>query len=288
MHSTKMMSYGGNTTCIEIDAGQDFFLVIDAGSGLSNLQKSIVQSPNRKKLHLLITHSHWDHVLSLPYLQQFQDPSFQIDIYAPDVGTQPFSEIFKMLLKKGRLPIKWEKPKCKLNFHRTEPSQTFLIEGKVKVSTFQVNHQHVTLAYKFGLPDGSLAIVTDIAILNQTNILGQGMLKRADEIGAQQLVVEYESNLVNFLRGIDSVVFDTHFNESNLRIDWGHATPLQALQYCSKAGIKRLFMFHHAPDDDDQTVAQKQDSARHHELALLSSIEVINAREEDEWLIQSA
>lgn len=288
VHSIKTMSYGGNTTCLEIDAGHDFFLVIDSGTGLSHLQKSILRSPNRKKIHLLITHTHWDHIVSLPFLQQFSDPDFEISIHAPDVGDKPFSELFQLMIKHGRLPLLWKTPQCKLKFHRVKPNETFLIESKIKVSTFQVNHQHITLAYKIGLADSSVAIVTDTAILNPKNILGQDMASKASKIGVEKFVKKYEKNLVNFLKGVDSVVFDTHFNEQNLRIDWGHATPQLALHYCAKAGVKKLFMFHHAPEDDDLAVSLKQDLTRHHQITLQHQIEVINAREEDEWLIQSA
>ena len=288
VHSISTIAYGGNTTCLEIDSGHDFFLVIDSGTGLSHLQKSIQRSPHRKKIHILVTHTHWDHIISLPFLPQFRDPDFEISIHAPDVGDKPFSELFQLLVKHGRLPINWTQTKCKLNFYRVEPNETFLIESKVKVSTFQVNHQHITLAYKIGLADSSIAIVTDTASLNPKNILGQGMASRAAKIGEEKFAQEYDGNLIQFLKGVDAVVFDTHFNEQNLRVDWGHATPQLALDYCAKAGVKKLFMFHHAPEDDDHAVALKQDLACHHPITLRHKIEVINAREEDEWTIRSA
>jgi ribonuclease BN (tRNA processing enzyme) len=114
------------------------------------------------------------------------------------------------------------------------------------------------------------------------------MASRAEKIGAEKFAQEYDGNLTKFLKGVDAVVFDTHFNEQNLRIDWGHATPQLALDCCAKAGVKKLFMFHHAPEDNDHAVALKQDLACHHTIALRHKIEVINAREEDEWTIRSA
>jgi hypothetical protein len=162
----------------------------------------------------------------------------------------------------------------------------FLIEGKIKVSSIQVNHQHITLGYKFGLPEASIAVITDAATMALGNILGQGMQERAALIGKKSLEAEYNNQLKQFLHGVDNLVFDTHFNAQNLKSDWGHATPEIALELCAKAKIKRLFMFHHAPEDSDRRVAMKQIYARN--IALKHGIEVINAREEDEWPLASA
>jgi ribonuclease BN (tRNA processing enzyme) len=288
VHSTHTMIYGGNTTCLEIDTMHDFFLVIDAGTGLKNFQTSVSRRPNLKKIHLLITHTHWDHILSLPLLPQFQDPTFEISIYAPQTSNKSFEEIFQQMLQVGRLPFTWTMPRCKLNFINIDAKQSFLIEGKVKVSTFQVNHQHTTLAYKLGLPESSLAVITDTAVLNENNILGHGMYEQSNRVGVSKFVQEYNKQLLEFIRGVDALVFDTHFNEENLRMDWGHATPELALECCAKGGIKKLFMFHHAPEDDDQSVALKQEQVRHHPLTLKYAIQIINAREEDEWPIRSA
>ena len=285
-HHTDLLGYGGNSTCIEIDTGLDFILAIDAGSGLQHITRAMGDHPHRKKLHLLITHTHWDHVLCLPFLKQLTNPDCEIHIHAPDVAGKPFSDLFEMLFTHGRLPIPRVAIKSNLVFHRVTPGKDFLIEGKVKISTFQVNHQHTTLGYKISHGEASVAIITDAAIIKNGNHLGDGMAERAIAIGKDAFEKEYDDKLNDFLSGVQTLVFDTHFNAKNLKSDWGHATPEIALDICSRAGIKRLFMFHHAPEDNDSKIALKQLRAR--EIALSLGIEVINAREEDQWPLKSA
>jgi len=286
VHASGFLGYGGNTTCLEIETGFDFILAIDCGTGLQHISRRLRLHPNRKKIHILLTHTHWDHVLMLPLLKELANPELEVSIHAPDIGSKTFSELFETMLKLGRLPIPKAQIKCKLTFHRIQPGQTFLLEGKVKVSTFQVNHQHITLGYKIGLQDGCIAVITDTALLTADNILGQGMNERALLIGPKNFEKEYNQGLIRFLKGVDCLVFDTHFNEDNLKPNWGHATPDLAINFCIKSGIKRLFLFHHAPEDNDDKVAIKQEYARN--LALHRGIQVINAREEDEWPILSA
>ena len=286
IHHTEMTAYGGNSTCLEIDTGMDLTLVIDGGTGLQHLSGRSADHPKHNKIHILVTHTHWDHVLFLPFLKQLTHPHCDIHIHAPEVDGIPFSDLFEMLFAHGRLPIPRPAIKAKLTFHKLIPGQDFLIEGKIRIDTFQVNHQHTTLGYKISHGESSVAVITDASVISNGNHLGKGMPERAKEIGKEAFEKEYGDGLVAFLRGVHSLVFDTHFNAKNIKPDWGHATPEIAIDICARAGIKRLFMFHHAPEDNDCKVALKQMHAR--SLALKFGIEVINAREEDQWPLISA
>jgi phosphoribosyl 1,2-cyclic phosphodiesterase len=288
-HVTDLLGYGGNSTCIEIDCGLDFIVAIDAGSGLQHIANRLGEHPTRKKIHLLITHTHWDHVLFLPFMRQLANPECDIHIHAPDISGRPFSDLFAMLFTKGRLPIPGDHTqivKSKLTFHRIKADHEFLIEGKCKVETIQVNHQHTTLGYKISVGDSNLAVITDAATIRHGNYLGTGMQKRASVIGNEAFEREYNEKLIHWLRDVHTLVFDTHFNAKNMKSDWGHASPDIAVDLCAKAKIKRLFMFHHAPEDNDNKVALKQIYARN--LAAAFGIEIINAREGDEWPLKSA
>ena len=154
------------------------------------------------------------------------------------------------------------------------------------MASFQVNHPDTTLGYKIIHGASHVAIITDAATIRNGNHLGNGMVERAALIGKDEFEKEYESSLVKFLTGVDTLVFDTHFNTKNLKSNWGHATPELAVEICSQAKIRRLFMFHHAPEDNDSVVAMKQIHAR--DLGLPFGIEVLNAREEDQWPLISA
>ncbi len=288
-HQTDLLGYGGNSTCLEIDCGLDFVVAIDAGSGFQHIANRLGEHPSRKKIHLLITHTHWDHVLFTPFIQQLGNPECEFHFHAPDVAGRPFSELFAHLFAKGRLPIPGPADalvKAKLTFHRVQPRSEFLIEGKVKVETIQVNHQHTTLGYKISVGDGNVAVITDAASILNGNYLGHAMPERAARLGKEAFEQEYNDQLVQFLKDVHTLVFDTHFNAKNIKHDWGHASPDIAVALCAKAKVKRLFMFHHAPEDHDTKVAQKQVYAR--KLAAAAGIEIMNAREGDEWPLKSA
>ena len=64
-HATSI--FGGNTTCVEIEAGEEL-LIFDAGSGLRELGSSLNKRFRNKSIRasLFISHTHWDHIQGLP------------------------------------------------------------------------------------------------------------------------------------------------------------------------------------------------------------------------------
>ena len=65
--------YGGNTSCIEVsEAG--WHLILDGGSGmrLCNHLK-----PENKRIDILLTHLHMDHIMGLGFFNPFFDPRLQ-------------------------------------------------------------------------------------------------------------------------------------------------------------------------------------------------------------------
>lgn len=74
-------TYGGDTTCIEIQAKDSPLIIIDAGTGIRRLGKQILgrlfskgnvnplnsTQENTKDLHLFFTHYHWDHIQGFPF-----------------------------------------------------------------------------------------------------------------------------------------------------------------------------------------------------------------------------
>src|SRR5262245_30628761 len=82
LHST----YGGNTTCVEIQT-PDALLVIDCGSGFRELGRGLQQRWNapdyqgNRSAHVLFTHPHMDHAMAFPFFAPFFDPRNNFTIY---------------------------------------------------------------------------------------------------------------------------------------------------------------------------------------------------------------
>ena len=58
-------TYGTNTPCVSIEHN-DNLIIFDSGTGIRILSESLKQE-NYKKIVLILTHSHWDHIQGFPF-----------------------------------------------------------------------------------------------------------------------------------------------------------------------------------------------------------------------------
>lgn len=291
-HKRNLLGYGGNSTSLEFCfSGEEFYLFLDGGSGLAargneiavKEKTNVKKDGNGKTYHFLVTHTHWDHILGYPFFAPIYDPDNNLVFYASKTTRSTFTDLFFGLQRISNLPVPISHLKANLTFETIQPDTSFLIEGKVKVSTMQINHQGVTLGYRVEHGTESVCVITDNAPIEDGNILGENMFvgRGEENLTDQEKADIFNKRLVNFLTGAHTVVFDTHFTEDNLKADWGHSTPDRALEFCAAAGVKRLILFHHAPEEDDSSVDNKVQSI--FTKACQLGIEVVAARENEEW-----
>ena len=62
-----------------------------------------------------------------------------------------------------------------------------------------------------------------------------------------------DQNILGLIEGADAVIYDSTYTEEEFpnRIGWGHSTWNEGMRLCQAAGAKRLAIFHHDPDHND-------------------------------------
>ena len=91
----------------------------------------------------------------------------------------------------------------------------------------------------------------------------------------------WRGGLIEFLGGVDTLIHDAMYSEAVIaaRAGWGHSTPKEAVDLAIEAGCRRLMLFHHDPESDDDMVDRRLRDARTYATARSPKLEVEAAAE---------
>jgi len=119
------------------------------------------------------------------------------------------------------------------------------------VSVMRVRHPGHTLGLRLQPTEGgpSLAYVTD-------NEVGPG--------GNYEVGSDWRDRFIKFLDGVDTLIHDSMYTEEEVKkySGWGHSSFVEAVDVAAEAGARRLVLFHHNPDHDDEAVDKLLSEAR--------------------------
>ncbi|MDE3057085.1 MAG: response regulator, partial [Bacteroidota bacterium] len=121
--------YGGNTPCFEAGWGDDR-VIIDAGSGIRELGIHLMRD-HLRPLHILIGHTHWDHIQGFPFFLPAYVPGEELFIYGASGFGKDLESVFRGQLDTDYFPIQLSDMKSKMKF-------IHLKENPVKIGKFSV------------------------------------------------------------------------------------------------------------------------------------------------------
>jgi diguanylate cyclase (GGDEF)-like protein len=258
--------YGGNTSCVEVRAGDGTVIVLDCGTGARELGLHLVRTlPSPMRLHLFIGHTHWDHIQGFPFFVPAFLPGSELNVYAPLGFQQSLEEAMAGQMEYSYFPVKLRDLRSRIHF--TELEEGFFRVGDVLVETQYLNHTAPTIAYRMSSGGATVAYVTD----------HEPFWKSEDGI----LHHPGDQRHIAFMRGADLVIHDaqyTHAEYAN-RLGWGHSTIEYATDVALAAGVKRLALFHHDPGHDDVEMDQLETEAKMRVKDCRGVLDVFAARE---------
>ena len=260
----EMLRYGGNTTCAEVQIGSTR-IVLDAGTGMRSLGDALMaEATPPKQIHLLMTHTHWDHIIGFPFFQPLFRPETQLEIY----GLQRTQSSLRTTIENALSDPLLEDLRARLHFHELSFDMCFVIDGVARVSTAQSNHPYRALGYRIESDDGILVFIPDTGPFH-TVLFGDERVDWQGQPTAQspadlETLVQMREGIVRLAQGADWLIYDSQFTDTEYARfpHWGHSTPAQALEIAEAAGVRELLLFHHDPHRTDVALDQLLEHTR--------------------------
>ena len=265
----KTVRFGGNTSCVQVEAG-GHTIILDAGTGIIGLGEHLA-AKSREKGHplvvtILFSHTHHDHIQGFPFFT----PAYVGTNSCYLFGLGPFPEDLESALSKAMLspffPVHLGEMYSLRSIRTVTDAEMLVFEPgtctpqvkniyreKVDSSPDQVHvdtlkHEHPkdgAFLYRIRYADRTVVYATD------TEGYWGG-----------------DGRVIAFARDADALIHDAHFrreeysSQSFSRQGWGHSCFEMAAEVAREAGVKRLFLFHHAPSRSDEEVERIEREAQ--------------------------
>jgi ribonuclease BN (tRNA processing enzyme) len=267
------LRYGGNTSCVEVRADDGTLIVLDCGTGAHGLGQALLAAGRRPiRGHLLITHTHWDHIQGFPFFTPLFIPGNEWDIYAPGGMGQHLEATLAGQMEFTYFPVSLDQLGATIRYHDLVEGTTDV--GGVRVTAHYLNHPALALGYRLEVGGVSVVYATDhephARVEPNPAALAQGAP-----------AYQRDRRHVDWLAGVDLLIHDSQYTAAEYanKIGWGHTPVEWTVDYAVAGRVERLALYHHDPLRDDDALDRVLEACRERAAAAGSSLEIFAAAE---------
>jgi CheY-like chemotaxis protein/ribonuclease BN (tRNA processing enzyme) len=241
--------YGGNTPCVSVEIGGEPLYIFDCGTGIRRLSDHLTatRGDQRFSARIFISHTHWDHINTVPFFAPLYVRGNQIEIFGPHQGDLTIERAIGAQMEGVYFPVTMREFGARLMFR--DLREETLDFGAVRIDTMLLSHPGYCLGYKLTAHGRSVCYITDNELYLPSD-------RRHNP--------RYVEHLVDFVRDADLLITDTTYRDGEYgwKVDWGHSCVSQVAGLAARAQVKRLHLFHHDIDQTDDAIDLKLAEAR--------------------------
>ena len=262
--------YGGNTPCVEVRTADGWLVILDAGTGIRELGRALIERANGAPIQgdIFLTHAHWDHIQGIPFFAPIFQRGNHFTIWGSASLETSIDRVVRDQMSPVVFPVAFEELDATIDFRSLAEGERSKGTG-YEVTAMEVRHPGGALAYRFEEPRakaGALVYVSD-------NELGH-----SDKYSTPD---GWRERFVEFVRGAAVLVHDTTYTteEYDHHRGWGHSTYGDGVDLALQAGVGTLVLFHHEPRRSDDELDRRTDECRALVKDRGGSLEVVAAAE---------
>jgi CheY-like chemotaxis protein len=234
------------------------------------------------RAHLLLSHTHGDHIQGLPFFLPAFTPGSHLTIYGPTGVDRSLAQAVGGSMDYAYFPVALSSLPARFDF--VELDETEFTIGGIRIRTQFLNHTSPCIAYRVNVGSATLVYATD-------HEMNANPPWRADRpIGLfdpRYLAHAGDQRHVAFLAGADILVHDTQYSARDMpsKAGWGHSTVEYAVDVALAGRVKSLVLFHHDPNRDDAGIDELIATAESRVAAAGLPLRVIAAAEGEELVL---
>ena len=227
--------YGGNTSCVSVEGPGGTVLVLDAGTGIRRLGKTLT---GLRRIDVLLTHLHMDHLQGLGFFAPLFDENVETHIWGPTSTTQDLRARLARYLSPPLFPVHLRDLR-RLVLHDL-PTGPFTI-GEFRITAELVCHPGPTVGYRVETSGAAMAYLPD----------------HEPALGSTRFPLSAAWTSGHALAtGVDLLIHDAQYDpvEYPQHVGWGHSCIEDTIAFAALAQVRHLVTFHHDPAHDDADV----------------------------------
>ena len=226
--------YGGNTSCVSVQGREGTLLVLDAGTGIRGLGRTL--STGSRRVDILFTHLHMDHIQGLPFFAPLRHPGGEIHVWGPASTTLGLHARLQKYLSPPLFPVSVRELAAKFHFHEL-PAHVIEI-GEFRIQSQLIIHPNPTIGYRIQSGDLAVTYLPD----HEPALGGQSFGNDKSWTSGYKLA-----------EGADLLIHDTQYTEEEYRdrIGFGHSSVRHAFRFAELSSVKHFAPFHHDPTHND-------------------------------------
>ena len=237
----RTVRYGGNTPSVEVRTPNGGLILLDAGTGIRELGRTLMERANGSPISgdIFLTHAHWDHIQGIPFFAPAFQRGNRFTIWGAKSLAATIRRVVKDQMSPVVFPVAFEELGATFDFR--ELADEHHASDGFSVRSFQVQHPGGALGYRFATlesSDGGFVYISD-------NEMRAGDASPGTD--------KWRAKLVEFVRGSRVLIHDATYTDEEYESHrgWGHSTYTDAVALALDSGVETLVLFHHSPDRSD-------------------------------------
>jgi phosphoribosyl 1,2-cyclic phosphodiesterase len=222
-----------------VQGDEGTIVVLDAGTGILNLGSNL--PVDLKRVHILLTHLHMDHIQGLPFFAPLRRRGIETHVWGPASATIGLSVRLQKYLSPPLFPVSVRELEANLHFHELPAGMIEIEELSIKAQ--MIIHPNPTVGYRIQCNGKTIVYLPD----HEPVMSGRAFPNEKSWVSGYALA-----------EGADLLIHDTQYTDTEYRrrTGFGHSSFSHAFRFAQLTDVKHFAPFHHDPTHSDDQLDQ--------------------------------